>query len=158
MPSSPYRVRTIFDAHQSSELVTVHTWNYRRYLVHTIRSLSPDAVAARTLPLPPTSAASELAFTRKKIEENFSNYSAWHYRTKLLERLWAEKEWENGNGEREVMVAEGEWRLAWWAGYATGGGGGLTWPFAGRLQSSSLCELHCGRTRMTSRHGSIIDG
>jgi len=95
---------------------SVHTWNYRRYLVQTIRALSPEALAARTEPIPPTSAESELAFTRKKIEENFSNYSAWHYRTKLLERLWIEKGWKEGDVERAKMAGEGE---------CSGAGGGV---------------------------------
>lgn len=37
----------------------------------------------------------ELAYTTKKIEANFSNFSAWHQRTKVLSSLWA-----NGDVDR----------------------------------------------------------
>lgn len=30
----------------------------------------------------------ELRYTQKKIEANFSNFSAWHCRTKILEGIW----------------------------------------------------------------------
>jgi len=49
-----------------------HCWNYRR-AVAKLCDADPQ---------------SEFAFTTEKINENFSNYSAWHYRTVLIPRLF----------------------------------------------------------------------
>lgn len=57
---------------------TVHAWGYRRYV---LQSLPESFVPKRT-------SQDELRYTQKKIEANFSNFSAWHLRTKLLGGQW----------------------------------------------------------------------
>lgn len=49
-----------------------HCWDYRRTIA--LRSQVPDL--------------SEYEFTLEKIEANFSNYSAWHLRSKLLPKIF----------------------------------------------------------------------
>ncbi|KAL9715020.1 Rab geranylgeranyltransferase [Leucoagaricus gongylophorus] len=51
-----------------------HAWNYRRYiLANTPKARTPK---------------SELVYTKQKILSNFSNFSAWHQRSKVLSSLW----------------------------------------------------------------------
>ncbi|KAF7295305.1 Rab geranylgeranyltransferase [Mycena indigotica] len=52
-----------------------HAWSYRRYVLAGMPVRRPETT--------------ELAYTTRKIEANFSNFSAWHQRTKLLTSLWA---------------------------------------------------------------------
>ncbi|KAL1730257.1 hypothetical protein EV714DRAFT_250478 [Schizophyllum commune] len=51
-----------------------HAWNYRRYVL-----------ANMPVPRP---AINEIDYTMQKIKSNFSNFSAWHHRSKVLPTLW----------------------------------------------------------------------
>ncbi|KDN40754.1 hypothetical protein RSAG8_07929, partial [Rhizoctonia solani AG-8 WAC10335] len=53
-----------------------HAWDYRRY------ALASMPESDRRSP------EFELAYTTRKIEQNFSNFSAWHQRTKVFGLLW----------------------------------------------------------------------
>lgn len=82
-------------------------WNYRRWVVEQIaaQKLTEHNVELNaTFPevlshsLPPDVrkdllelAEGELKYSMQKIEENFSNFSAWHQRTKLLVPVWDAK-------------------------------------------------------------------
>ncbi|CAH2104600.1 unnamed protein product [Euphydryas editha] len=53
-----------------------HTWDYRRFVVSQCK--------------PPLQ--EEFEFTTEKLYDNFSNYSAWHYRSKMLLELYPDLE------------------------------------------------------------------
>ncbi|KAF8505361.1 rab-protein geranylgeranyltransferase, partial [Hysterangium stoloniferum] len=68
-------------------------WNYRRYVL--ARSCAHH------------SPSHELAYTTRKIEANFSNFSAWHQRSKIYVVLW-----QNGVDEDErTRMRDGEFEL-----------------------------------------------
>ena len=54
--------------------ILVLAWNYRRYVLASMPIARPESA--------------ELAYTSRKIEANFSNFSAWHQRSKTLTSLW----------------------------------------------------------------------
>ncbi|XP_072936684.1 geranylgeranyl transferase type-2 subunit alpha [Epargyreus clarus] len=53
-----------------------HTWDYRRFVVSHYKAPLQE----------------EFDFTTEKIHDNFSNYSAWHYRSKMLVELYPDLE------------------------------------------------------------------
>jgi geranylgeranyl transferase type-2 subunit alpha len=68
--------------------VLVMAWDYRRYVLASMPIRRPEKA--------------ELAYTTKKIEANFSNFSAWHQRTKVLSSLWA-----SGEVDRKSSLQKG---------------------------------------------------
>ena len=52
----------------------VLAWDYRRYVLASMPVKKPEI--------------EEFAYTTKKIEANFSNFSAWHQRSKIYPLLW----------------------------------------------------------------------
>ncbi|KZT53545.1 rab-protein geranylgeranyltransferase [Calocera cornea HHB12733] len=80
-----------------------HAWNYRRYVLASDPGLR--------------SPLDELAYTKKKIEASFSNFSAWHQRSKVYTTLW-----EEGVPEEEVRkVKDAEFELVQQALYTDPG-------------------------------------
>ncbi|KAG6331529.1 hypothetical protein ID866_7564, partial [Astraeus odoratus] len=51
-----------------------HAWNYRRYVLASMPVQRPETA--------------ELAYTTRKISASFSNFSAWHQRSKIYSNLW----------------------------------------------------------------------
>ncbi|CAG8587141.1 16044_t:CDS:10 [Acaulospora morrowiae] len=70
-----------------------HAWDYRRYVISKLSSTEAGDTEIRK---------NEFDFTTTKINQNFSNYSAWHQRSKLLPRLIKEK--HLNDQERKKMI------------------------------------------------------
>jgi geranylgeranyl transferase type-2 subunit alpha len=67
-----------------------HCWRHRMFLIEHAKLSKLD----------------ELTFTYEKICSNFSNYSAWHYRSKLLESLYAENQIDFDVFKKELNIIE----------------------------------------------------
>ncbi|OCF39689.1 geranylgeranyl transferase type-2 subunit alpha [Kwoniella heveanensis CBS 569] len=61
-----------------------HAWDYRRYVLASLPVQRP--------------LSDEMRYTQGKIESNFSNFSAWHCRTKTLLAIWENE----GTSEAQV--------------------------------------------------------
>ncbi|KAI0035755.1 rab-protein geranylgeranyltransferase [Vararia minispora EC-137] len=74
-----------------------HAWDYRRYVLSSMPIQRPETA--------------ELAYTTKKIESDFSNFSAWHQRTKVLPRLWESGKLDKAQSLQQefVLVQNAMW-------------------------------------------------
>ena len=64
-----------------------HGWGYRRIIVQALESKKLDfQTKSETMTEP------EFQYSTKMIESNLSNFSAWHYRSKLIPRLLDERQ------------------------------------------------------------------
>lgn len=64
-----------------------HAWNYRRYVLANMPVKKQDI--------------EELAYTMKKIQANFSNFSAWHQRSKIYPLLWETNTLDHAKSRKE---------------------------------------------------------
>jgi len=64
-----------------------HAWGYRRYVLSGMPNPRPES--------------SELAYTARKIGANFSNFSAWHQRSKTLTSLWNQGKLDESKSREE---------------------------------------------------------
>ncbi|PFX23529.1 Geranylgeranyl transferase type-2 subunit alpha [Stylophora pistillata] len=118
-----------------------HCWDYRRYTVQKANVSPMD----------------EFNFSTEKIKENFSNYSSWHYRSKLLPLIHPD---QSGGSER---VEEGalmkEFDLAQNA-YFTDPYDQSAWFYHRWLLGREMgyLELICqmGRSELTAVHSSVL--
>ena len=77
-----------------------HGWGYRHFVVESLEKLGSEESGQSMAP-------EEFEYARKMISTNLSNFSAWHYRTKLIQRLLNEK--SASNTERKEMLDGGKW-------------------------------------------------
>lgn len=109
-----------------------HCWNYRRFVVSTLAScwtggwelpsMGPQIgnMSNSAPSIPQDVLQDEWDFTQQKIQDNFSNFSAFHYRSQLLARMIAQKGDEAEILEEELQVVENaiftepDDQTAWW--------------------------------------------
>lgn len=98
----------------------VHGWNYRRFVVGHLRGITENEQQIAKI------VEQEYEFTTRKINQSFSNYSAWHQRSKLLPEIVASMSEEGKNivatNELDLVKAaiytdpedQSAWLYYWW--------------------------------------------
>jgi len=83
-----------------------HGWGYRRIVVAELQSFEDvDDAGSKTVIGGASMLESELAYTKKMIESNLSNFSAWHNRSKLIPQVLAQR---NATLEQRRMLFDDE--------------------------------------------------
>lgn len=77
-----------------------HVWEYRRYVIAQIEQAEESSKAER-----------ELEYTTAAINSNFSNFSAWHNRTKLIPQVLVQIEDDAGRDTRRREMLKDELEL-----------------------------------------------
>ncbi|KAE8257762.1 hypothetical protein A4X13_0g2153 [Tilletia indica] len=89
-----------------------HGWDYRRFLLLQLSQSASASTSSSTLSFPDSLPISllqqELTYTLRNIEANFSNFSAWHQRSRCLPALWAR---ENVNPTERAKTRDEEFEL-----------------------------------------------
>ncbi|KAI7864421.1 hypothetical protein BDF14DRAFT_1744877 [Spinellus fusiger] len=106
-----------------------HGWDYRRYVVCQLRAKAKHSSQEQHSSSDTQEKAivkGEYDFTTRKINQSFSNYSAWHQRSKLLPEIvasmGAEEKNQVANSELELVKAafytdpddQSAWLYYWW--------------------------------------------
>lgn len=76
-----------------------HGWGYRRGVVNSLETLNDGEGTRKSM------AKEEFDYARKMVSSNLSNFSAWHYRTVLIQRLL--QEGSASDAERKKMLDDG---------------------------------------------------
>lgn len=72
-----------------------HGWGYRTFVIEALEDLADEGEPSMT--------QAQIDYTTKMIKTNLSNFSAWHYRTKAIQKLLNEK---NASDEERRQVLE----------------------------------------------------
>lgn len=79
-----------------------HGWGYRAFVIEALEELAGDGDEK-------SMAQTEIDYTTKMIGANLSNFSAWHYRTKLIQKHLNEK--GATDQERRQVLEQGNYQL-----------------------------------------------
>ncbi|KAK2735210.1 GTPase-activating protein [Myotisia sp. PD_48] len=88
----------------SQDCRNFHGWGYRRVVVDSLDSLHINLMNEGYLDSSQSMTQSELDYTTKMIRTNLSNFSAWHNRSKLIERILDER--AASDGQRKQMLSD----------------------------------------------------
>ncbi|CAO3638399.1 unnamed protein product [Mucor hiemalis] len=121
MPKADWKAELgLVDKMLTMDARNFHGWNYRRYVVSHLKQAAQSEEEILLIN------QQEYEFTTKKINQSFSNYSAWHQRSKLLPDIVKSMDTEERNAvainELDLVKAaiytdpedQSAWLYYWW--------------------------------------------